>query len=365
MKKVFLTSLIITMFCSACSSDSSSGSGGEISLERSNFLVNISDNFIIPQFEAFLSDTEALVDAKNIFIENPNEANLVSLRTNLTTAYTSFQPVGAYAELGLAGELNYYLNLNAHALDVEETLTNIETFNTVDLSIVSEQDEQGLPAVDYLVNGLGNTDIDILAFYTGVEAANYTGYLSLVVDRIENLTQQVLDNWNGGFRDEFVANTSSSSSGSFDILINAYAEFFEARIRRSKVDNPIGFISGTPFPEEIESLYNPIISRSLLLEALENAENIYIGIDNSEVSLSTIVINADGGELDTELKSFFDAAETQITNDINDNLFQQIEDDRSSLVATRDALQRIVALLKSDLTSILGVDIAFADNDGD
>jgi len=35
------------------------------------------------------------------------------------------------------------------------------------------------------------------------------------------------------------------------------------------------------------------------------------------------------------------------------------------MLRTRDELQAIVTSLKVDLTSVLGVDIIFADNDGD
>ena len=364
MKKFFIA-ISVLMLGIACSSDSDGGEGSEeVIFERSPILISWADDFVIPQFQAFLTDTEALVEAKNVFTEDPNEANLISLRESLTTAYFSFQPVGAYADLGRGEELNYYLNLNAHALSVDEVLENIQNFETVNLASVFNQDAQGLPAVDYLVNGLGTTDAEIVAFYTGTESDNYIGYLNLVVDRIESLTQEVLDDWTTSFRDEFVANTSSSSSGSFDVFINRYIEFLERRLRSSKVGIPAGVFSNTTFPDEIESLYNPTLSRALLIEALDNVENIYTGLETSTVSLSSLLSNLENEQLNTQIITEFSVARTQIET-LNENLRQQVLTENIEMLRTRDELQAIVTSLKVDLTSILGVDIIFADNDGD
>ena len=367
--KKFFVAVSILMLSIACGSDSGGGddTGGtpdEIEFDRSSLLVSWADDFIIPQFQAFLTDAEALVLAKDVFIETPNEANLVSLRTSLTTAYTSFQPAGTYANLGRGGELNYYLNLNAHALNVDETSANIQNFENVNFSIIENQDTQGLPAVDYLVNGLATTDAEIVAFYTGTESENYIGYLNLVVDRIESLTQEVLDDWTTSFRDEFVANTSSASSGSFDIFLNAYIEFYEQRLRRSKVGFPSGALSGIQFPNEIESLYNPTLSRALLIEALDNAEDIYTGLPNSNMSLSSLINELGNEELDTQIIAGFNSSRTQIET-LNEDLQSQILTDNSAMLITRDELQKVVTALKTDVTSILGVDIVFADTDGD
>ena len=149
---------------------------------------------------------------------------------------------------------------------------------------------------------------------------SYIGYLNLVVDRIESLTQEVLDDWTTSFRDEFVANTSDSSSGSFDIFINRYIEFFERRLRSSKVGIPAGiFTSPITFPDQIESLFNPTLSRALLLEALDNAENIYTGLETSTVSLSSLLVNIERQDIDTEILTAFAEARTQIET-LNESL---------------------------------------------
>lgn len=367
MKKFFLAIAISVISISCGDDDSSDATSESNEFDRSAILVSWADDFIIPQFDAFLSDAKLLTAAKDSFIADSNEANLLSLREALTKAYISFQPVATYSEIGIAAEsqLAFYFNLNAHPLNVEETEGNIVNIANVDLTITDNRDAQGLPAVDYLVNGLGTTDAEITAFYTGVEGDNYKDYLSLVVDRIENLTQQVTDDWANSYRATFVENTSSSSAGSFDVFVNNYIEYFERRLRASKVGIPAGVFTTNTFPDQIESLYNPTLSKELLEAALTNVEALYLGLENSGQSLSSILIDLEKTELDAEIKSFFNAAQVEINDELMDDLRLQVLNDNSKMLSARDALQRIVGRLKADMTSAIGVDITFIDNDGD
>ena len=124
------------------------------------------------------------------------------------------------------------------------------------------------------------------------------------------------------------------------------------------------FTSPITFPDQIESLFNPTLSRALLLEALDNAENIYTGLETSTVSLSSLLVNIERQDIDTEILTAFAEARTQIET-LNESLREQVLTDNDQMLITRDTLQRIITALKVDLTSVLGVDIIFADNDGD
>lgn len=365
MKKffVFLTITILGLLACEDSSDGGNTGGNEVSFNRATLLESWADDFIIPQFEEFLEASKKITVAKDAFLTTPTEENLVILRTVFTDAYHVFQPVAIY-NIGESLELNYYLNLNAHPLNVDKTLLNIADFENVDLTSTFNQDAQGLPAVDYLLNGLGETDAQIVAFYTGEAAADYKGYLSLVVNRIEGLTQLVVDDWNNGYRETFVNNTSSSSAGSVDVFVNTYIEYFEKRLRASKVGLPAGVFTTATYPNQIESLYNPTQSKWLLVEALEKAEALYLGIGSTE-SLSSVLIGLGKTDLDKEIKQFFDAAQTDIVTKVEDDLKFQIETDNTKMLEIRDALQKIVVYLKVDMVSVMGIDIVFQDNDND
>ncbi len=353
-----------TTTTSGLSTNETTTTSGLSASSNARLLTSWVDNHILPDYKSFLEEANSLKLAKDNFIAAPSEALLVELKTALEIVYIKFQPTAIY-QIGSAEELNYYLNLNAHPLDEFKTNNNIFSEDAIDLSSVLQQDAQGLPAVDYLINGLGDTNSEIVSFYTGDSSSNYSAYLSSVVDRITQITEEVITDWETNFRKTFIENTSSSRNGSVDQLINIYIEYFERRLRSSKVGTPAGFFTlPNTFPNQIESLYNPTQSKALLLEALNRAEQFYNGNTNATTSISAELIALGSAELDTRIKTQFEDARL-IINSLNDNLKFQIENDNLKMIAARDALQKIVISLKVDMVSILGVDIIFQDNDGD
>ncbi len=365
MKKIVwsLTVLLVLFSSISCSSDSSE-SDSRVELNRKALLESIADNQVIPDFTDFSVETEALKVAANAFREDANENTLNNLRAAWLKAYKVFQPVATY-DLGPAFDVAYYLNLNAHPLNVTEIEQDINNpnFNASDLNFSIKQDVQGLPAVDYLVNGLGETDTDILAIYNGTEGQAYKGFLGIVVDRIDNLTDSVLAAWNGGFRDDFVNNDTDSRTGSFNEFINIYIEYFERRLRSSKLGIPAGqFTTGT-FPDQIEAVFMPEVSRELLLDALTNSQEIFIGSENT-IGIASALEDLGREDIVAAVTTAFTNARNAI-NTLDQNLKLQIETDRQAALDARMALQEVVVLLKNDVVSALSITISFQDADGD
>lgn len=361
MKKVFITLLTFVSVLFSCDSDSAVAESS--TYDSASLLLNIADEHIVPEYEAFSSELEKLKTASDAFVLSKTEENLQALRGALTEAYSSFQPVAKYG-IGLAESTSFYANMNTFPLDESDTQINISTYETVDLTSVLSQDTQGFPALDFLINGLANTDTDILAFYTGDTGANYSGYLIKVIDRMQSLNTAILDDWKTTYRDEFVANTGSAVTESVNVFVNAYVFYLERRLRSAKVGIPAGALTTDVFPNNIESLYNPELSKSLLQDALSSTEALYVGSTTASTSLSTILIDLGNTELDTIIKERFSNAATVIDG-LNDNLKEQVETDNDKMLAARDALQSIVTRMKVDMVSALSLSITFADNDGD
>jgi len=260
---------------------------------------------------------------------------------------------------GLADEINFYQNLNSHPLNVDEIESFILNQENVNLSSVLNEDRQGFPALDYMLNGIASTDEAIVMFYTGSNALDYTSFLSKLVNRIEDLTDRVVTDWETNFKQSF-----SRDSGFFNVFVNSYIQYFERRLRSSKVDFPAGKFDGTPSPETVESFYSPQESRALLVEALESSRQLYLGNNNENLSLSQILIDLEEEGLDAQIKLEFLEAQNLIAT-LDESLVAQVNIDNTKLLETRDALQDVVRLLKLDLTSKLNVTITFQDNDGD
>lgn len=356
MKKSFL--FLIACFCLFSCDDELKEFNDNVAFNDVALLTSVVQDHVLPEFAAFRADVESLVESKDVFIADKTEANLEALRSAYLVAYTSYQPVAKY-DFGLALDINFHQNLNLHPFNlnsIEDLISNQENLN---LESVLTQDRQGFPAVDYMLNGLGADNTEIISFYTGENGDDYTTYLSRLIERIESLTISVDEDWRSGFSDSFI-----NDNGFLDVFVNGYIQYFEKRLRSSKVDFPAGKFDGTPSPETIESRFMPDESRDLLLTALESSRMIYIGVNNDATSLSSVLVNLGEEGLDAQIRLKFLEAQNLISN-LDSNLATQVSTNNAELLNARDALQDIVTLLKTDMTSILNIAITFQDNDGD
>ncbi len=363
--------LLVLGIAIACSSDSDNPEDTTDSFDRGAMLANWADNIIVPAYGSFNADASEMKTATTVFNENPTVENLQALRTAWKKAYVSFQNVSMF-EIGKAEDVRFRNRLNIYPTNsskIEELIAN----GSYDFSLPSNIDVQGFPALDYLINGLATSDAEIISFYsTHTNAEAYRNYLQLLSETISTLTNQVLTDWTGGYRDTFVANTSASASGSVDKLTNDYILYFEKSLRAGKVGIPAGVFSQQPLPQNVEGFYKKDISKELLLEALDASNDFFIGKNfNGNTNgqsfksyldyLNTI---KNGGDLSSLINAQFAAAKNK-ANQLDASFIQQIETDNSKMQDTYDELQRIVILLKVDMVQALDISIDYVDSDGD
>ena len=275
-------------------------------------------------------------------------------------------------EIGKAEEERYRNRLNVYPTNP----TEIEDFiasGSYDLSLPSTIDAQGFPALDYLIYGAANTDTDIIALYsTNANADNYKQYLNELSQTIATLTDIVLTDWQTNFRDTFVANISSSSTGSVDKLANDYILYYEKGLRAGKIGIPAGNFSNETLPENVEGFYRKDLSKALFNASLTATQNFFEGKhsnSNTEGESFKSYLNflntiKNGDDLSTLIVNQFEASRTQ-GNLLNDDFTQQIETDNSVMLLTFDELQRNVILLKVDMLQALDINVDFVDTDGD
>lgn len=370
-KPVFLLLMAFTVIA-GCSSDNDSPKEQEPdTFDRAAMLANWADNIIIPAYTAFNSKVANLKTETTAFNQNPNIENLQTLRTAWENAYVSFQYISMF-EIGKAEELRFRNRLNVYPTDVLEIESFIES-GVYDFDLPSTIDDQGFPALDYLINGLAGTDDEIVEFYTSnSNAEGYKTYLQTLSNTIADLSDQVLASWTNGYRDAFVANTSSSASGSVDKFTNAYIFYYEKSLRAGKVGIPAGVFSNGTLPKNVEAYYKKDISKELLLEAIAASRSFFDGKHFGKSSigpsfkayldyLNTI---KNGKNLSALIDNQFTVAKNK-ANELNPNFVLQIETDNNKMLETYNELQRIVVLLKVDMVQALNVAITYVDADGD
>jgi len=366
----FLLLVVLATVCFSCSDDNEENNGTTAtdSFDRQAMLVNWADNIIIPSYENLDADLENLLNAKNDFTLAISEDNLQVLRDAYKTAYLSFQRVSMF-EIGPAETVNYRGFMNTYPTDKTGIDEIAITFEYPNLELPASRNAQGFPALDYLLYGLAENDAAILDAY---EIGTYEDYLERVVNRMVLLNKNIISDWKNSYRDNFVSNTSSSSTGSVDRLTNDYIIYYEKFLRSGKVGIPAGAFSGTVQPTKIESFYQPEFSKVLLKEAIMATQDFFNGkyanTQERGKSFKEYLDYLDAmkeGEQISELVTANFNNSLEKTATLENSLLNQINTNNSKMLETFDVLQQNVILLKVDMLQSLSISVDYVDTDGD
>lgn len=370
-KRTFLALFTVIVFIFACSSDDNSGTTQTDGFDRTAMLSNWSDNMIIPVYEDLDTKLDALVSQKDAFIAAPNATSLENLRTAWKEAYKVWQHAEMF-NVGMSENINYIFQMNVYPTNVQDIQDNIES-QSYDLASVNNNDAVGFPALDYMLYGVGDTDIEVLEFYTAsTEADKRKTYLSDLTNRMQALTQSILEDWKNGYRDTFVNNTANSATGSINLVVNDFIFYYEKGFRANKFGIPAGNFSQNPLPDRVEAFYNADFSKTLALEGMNAIQNFFNGtayesgndgrsLDDYLDFLNTI---KEGEDLSALINNQFDAANAKIET-LNESFAEQVETNNVAMTETFDTIQLAVVLLKVDMLQALDISVDFVDADGD
>ncbi|MGB3848845.1 MAG: imelysin family protein [Tunicatimonas sp.] len=371
MKRFFFAALIALTTAACVPGDEPDLTTENNTPDRAALLTHWADNLILPAYRSYGQTLESMLSATERFSQAPDEASLAELRTTWREAYRAWQWVSMY-EIGPAEAATLRNFTNIYPTDPEAIEENVAAKNYT-FNLPSKYDEQGFPALDYLLYGLASTDDELLSRYTDAEWGDaYRGYLQAVVNRLNELTAPVIAEWEGAYRDSFVGNTSISATGALNTLVNDYLFFYEKALRAGKVGIPAGVFSGAPLPHTVEGRYAGDISRALLLESIDAVQYFFngraIGSESSALGLAAyldqVEVDREAEPLSAQINAQFDKARAA-AQQLQPNLAQQITDDNPAMLATYDALQKNVVLMKVDMFQALNVQVDFVDADGD
>ncbi|RZS93170.1 imelysin family protein [Aquimarina brevivitae] len=364
----FVGILFITLLLSCSTEDDVNGGGGDQSgFDRKVLLENVADNIAIPAYENLAARLNSLQSSTTAFTTTVSVENLTSLRTSWKQAYVSWQAI-SFLEIGKAEEISFRNFMNVYPVTVADIEANISS-GSYDLSLVSKQDEQGFAAIDYLLNGIGTTDEEVVAvFNEPTTGANYRQYLTDVVARMVQLTDVVVSDWKGAYRDNFVNNSGSSATSSFDKLVNDYLFHYEKHLRAGKIGIPAGAFNNVPLEDRVEAYYDGEFSKTLFLANLNAMQDFFNGkhfdaATNGE-SFKTYLEYLNRNDLSTLINDQFDIIRLE-SAELDDNFSAQVRTNNTLMLQTFDNLQANVVLLKVDMLSAFSVSVDFIDADGD
>ena len=371
MKKIFQL-FAIAILSIACSKSDNGVNEPDNSFNRNALLTNWANNIIIPSYIDYQTKTSTLVNDVNTFNANPNANNLQIVRNSWIAAYKSYQYISMY-NIGKATDIYLKEATNTFPTDIIAINANIAS-GTYDLTKFSQWSKIGLPALDYLINGLGTNDADIIAFYsTNANAVNYKKYLFDVSNKLKFDANSIVDDWNSGFKTAYIANDGTSVNSSVNKTTNNFVKNLEKDIRTNKLGIPAGiFSAGTLYPNKVEAFYKNDISKILLNESLKAAKDFFIGKHfNSNTTgeslksyLDFLNSNRNNQKLSDIINDQF-ALVLTTNNNLNNSFSNQVSNDNSKMLDAYNVLQQNVVYTKLDMMQALNISIDYVDGDGD
>lgn len=345
------------------------------SFDRKAMLANFADNIIKPGYASFKIKFDLMKLRSEGFLNAPTVSGLQQFRAAWKDAYVEWQKVEMF-EVGPAEDVMLRSHFNIYPFNVSKAEANINS-GSYNLDEAGQIATKGFPALDYFLNGTSTDDATIVVWFS--EPNKAAGRIKYVREILSHMSQKltfVVNSWNGGYRDTFVNNAGTDAASSTAKLVNAYILNYERFIRSGKIGIPAGIMGSsliTPSPEKLEAFYIRDLSKELAIAAQQAALDFYRGKYYSSLSTGSCfktyfaalgTKGSDGRLLADILDEKFEKALSKL-NGIQPDFYQQIQTDRTKMVAVFEEMQLAVRFLKLDMTSAMGISISYTDNDGD
>lgn len=362
------STFLLVQSCKKSGDNQSQSNNNASTFDRQAMLTNFSTNIIIPAYTSFQTAAVNLDAAVSAFNTTPNAANLITLQSAFQATYKQWEAVSVF-EIGPAATSALRVNVNTFPTDVTKINANI-TAGSYDPGAAANLSAKGLPAMDYLLFGVGTDNNIILSMYTtDGSATNRKAYLAKLSAELKTEATTVLSGWST-YKATFVNSTGIDVGSSTGQLINQLVYDYET-LKNFEIGIPAGVQSmGTTFPTKVQAYYSKM-SLQLTLLHLQAIQNLYLGKsaqgDGQGLDDYLIKANAkytDGTLLNTVIQNQFAAANTKLQL-LTDPLADNIRANPAAATAAYTELQKLTVLLKTDMTSALAVLITFGDNDGD
>lgn len=373
--KMIVSGVILALLLIAgCSKDDKKDNNTSDPVEeydREVMLTNYADAYILPAYSAYTSGIDSLKAAAINFNSTLNVTSLNQLRIKWENALLLWQDVG-FLEFGPAQNISLRSQTNVYPIDTVLVTNNIAA-GSYNLQLASNFDAKGLQAVEYLINGTGNNDNDIVTYFSNT--TNASTYLIDVITDLETNANYVNNEWISTYRSNFIANSASNAQGSsVSDIVNAISLHYETFIRKGKIGLPAGVFNGfsqLPMPEHVEAYHYeqslPFVYRSLVsLQKFIKGEHYASSVNGEglEDYLNFVRAQSGGQPLSTLINNQFINISGELAN-INDPLSNEVVNNNQGVRDVYQQMQQMVPFIKVETANALDVMITYQDNDGD
>lgn len=343
--------------------------GEDLSFDQSALLSNLSSNIIVPNYEDLNTSLAQLESSASDFGMNPDQASLDDVRADFVAAYTAWMRCSTF-EFGPAADRSLRAQVNTFPTDTDQIESNYLS-GSFDLDQASNLDAKGLPALDYLLYGMGGSPEAVLAEYNDTnKGPGLIAYLEAVITDLRAQVNPIPGEWTSTYQAPFKENLGTDVGSSMGQFVNQFNFDYEL-LKKPRLGIPLGVQTlGTPLPEKSEALYSGI-STDLIMAHFNSIADLYHGLSQAGVdgyglheALQSLAANYNGLPLADAISAQINTTRTALSR-IPGPLSETVVNDPSLANEAYSEVQKLLVLFKTDMTSSLGILITYADNDGD
>lgn len=345
----------------------------EISIDQSELLKNLMENVISPAYQDYkhaLSELNASWIANK---ENLTEEKLTAVREKFKDAYLSWVHCEPF-DFGPAKDEKLYTYTAVFPSRADFIEKNIggesHDFGTV----------KGFSALDYLFYGKKQGDD-----YQRATVQEVITQLKTSQARRDYVTQTIKDMvdkiaavkllWEKDYGEKFLTSLGVAKESSISNVINDLSKNYELT-KNGRLGLPLGKKHlGEKQPEQLEARFSNLSSQ-LIIESIKSVQNIYLGQSKAgKMGLSFYdwlgkfrrakLVDGSEQEISKALKDQLHLA-LESCKAMPEDMYEALANSKADKIETAYAeVQKAVVLIKVDMTSLIGVQIVYADNDGD
>jgi uncharacterized protein len=337
--------------------------------DRAALVANLGDNIIVPAYSNLQLAMTAVSASHASYRAQPSVTALTILRNDFTAAWGAWKQCSPY-EFGPAASVSLRSAVNTFPTDTIQIKSNVNA-GTWDLNLAANIDARGFPAMDFMLFGLGNDEVAVVARYTQpADSAHLHAYLGALIADVQALVAGVRNQWTSGYLATFKASLGTDVGSSTSLLVNELNRDLEI-IKTASIGIPLGKQTfDQPLPEKVEGLYAGISAR-LASQELVALYEIYLGEGlqatdayGLEDALEALKAEYNGSQLSTTIRSQFSATRNALLT-TPDPLSNAVVSNRVPVEAAYTEIQKLVILLKTDMASAMSILITYTDADGD
>ena len=360
MKTTLAISAILLMV-TACSSGPS--------VSRGDVLISLTENVILPSIETVDEETSQMRDAVVALCDAPSETTLIQARDEWRGAKDAWMRSRAIG-FGPAMDRRSRSFVDWWPVEPERIENTISTKDSITSEYVREflsTTQRGLGAIEYL---LFEGD-DVVTVLSNPETLRCE-YLVAAADVATTETSGLLSDWTVGpsgdapYADQFTGQAASSL-----LPLAAISEVVRTSVflLRSITDMQLGSALGMndseadplairsgPAMNGVADLHNQVLSIKDAYTGLEGTSEDVYGVGALVSGLSE--------DADERMLASFSKAIDAIS-ELEEPLDEAIHNDVATVRNAYDALKELQVALNTEVVSLLGITVGFADTDGD